>query len=315
MPSSPPKTPKKLKDIQRLAAAAIRTPLGRGNRTRSIFSDGRPMREVIETFIKPNDRLTSLERLEIYNRQYWFRVLDCLYDDYPGLRAILGMEKFHRICRAYLEKYPSRSFTLRNLGSRLEQFLMEQPKLTAPRTDMAIDMARFEWAQIVAFDGPANELLVIDDLLGADPAKLRLSLQPHLTLLDMQYPLDDFVIAVKKKNAAMRSEASNAVENHSHNGREKRLRLPRRQRLLLAVHRYDNGIYYKHLEPAEHAILSALRNGKTVVRACEIGAKADANLSGEQVQKWFRDWSQLGWFCRYHKPQWPSGRGHQTQSA
>ena len=30
-----------------------------------------------------------LRGLEIYNRQYWFRVLDCLYDDYPGLRAIL----------------------------------------------------------------------------------------------------------------------------------------------------------------------------------------------------------------------------------
>ncbi len=26
-------------------------------------------------FIKPNDRLRSFERLEIYNRQYWFRLL------------------------------------------------------------------------------------------------------------------------------------------------------------------------------------------------------------------------------------------------
>jgi Putative DNA-binding domain len=301
MPWSQPKSPKKLKDIQRLAAAAIRTPLGRGDRTRSNFLDGRPMKQVVESFIKPNDRLTSLERLEIYNRQYWFRVLDCLYDDYPGLRAILGLEKFHRICRAYLEQYPSRSFSLRNLGDRLEKFLIEQPQLTAPRTEMAIDMARFEWAQIVAFDGPANEPLSIDDLLGADPVKLRLSLQPHLTLLDMGYPLDDFVIAVKKKNAAMRSEASNAVENPSHHAREKKLRLPRRKRLLLAVHRWDNGIYYKHLEPAEHAILLALRDGKSVVRACERGAQADANLSGEQVQKWFKAWAQLGWLCAHRK--------------
>jgi hypothetical protein len=299
MPSSPLKSPKKLKDIQRLAAAAIRTPLGRGDRTRS------SMKQLVESFIKPNDRLTSLERLEIYNRQYWFRVLDCLYDDYPGLRAILGQEKFHGICRAYLEKYPSRSFTLRNLGDRLEQFLTEQPHLTAPRTAMAIDMARFEWAQIVAFDGPANTPLAIDDLLGTDPAKFHLSLQPHLTLLDMQYPLDDFVIAVKKKNAALRSEASNAVENPSHDTREKRLPLPRRQRLLLAVHRWDNGIYYKHLEPAEHAILGALRDGKTVVRACEIGARADSNLSGQQVQQWFKAWAQLGWLCARNKKRNP----------
>ncbi|HMB94962.1 MAG TPA: DNA-binding domain-containing protein, partial [Tepidisphaeraceae bacterium] len=127
MPSSPPKAPKKLKDIQRLAAAAIRLPLNRDNRMQSNFTDGRPMKQLAQSFIKPNDRLTSLERLEIYNRQYWFRVLDCLYDDYPGLRAILGQEKFHRISRTYLEQYPSRSFTLRNLGSRLEQFLIDNP--------------------------------------------------------------------------------------------------------------------------------------------------------------------------------------------
>ncbi len=29
----------------------------------------------LRDFIKPNDRLTSFERLEIYNRHYWFRVL------------------------------------------------------------------------------------------------------------------------------------------------------------------------------------------------------------------------------------------------
>ena len=52
--------------------------------------DGRPMEEAAADFIKPNDRLSSFERLEIYNRQYWFRVLDCLWDDYPGLRAVLG---------------------------------------------------------------------------------------------------------------------------------------------------------------------------------------------------------------------------------
>ena len=58
---------------------------------------------------KPNDRLSSFERLEIYNRVYWFRVLDCLYDDYPGLRAIVGERRFLKLATAYLAKYPSAS--------------------------------------------------------------------------------------------------------------------------------------------------------------------------------------------------------------
>src|SRR5439155_24117779 len=106
---------------------------------------------VADAFIKPNDRLTSFERLEIYNRQYWFRIIDCFYDDYPGLRAVLGERKFSKLCRVYLAKYPSTSFTLRNLGQHLERFLRE--KSHGP---MALDMARLEWARVVAFDGAAE---------------------------------------------------------------------------------------------------------------------------------------------------------------
>ena len=31
--------------------------------------------EVAARFIKPNDRLNSFERLQIYNQQYWWRLL------------------------------------------------------------------------------------------------------------------------------------------------------------------------------------------------------------------------------------------------
>ena len=75
-----------LRALQRLALKAITRPLAPGDRMQRTWEDGRPTREVVEAFIKPNDRVTSLERLEIYNKQYWFRVLDCLHDDYPGLR-------------------------------------------------------------------------------------------------------------------------------------------------------------------------------------------------------------------------------------
>ncbi|MBV9488546.1 MAG: putative DNA-binding domain-containing protein, partial [Verrucomicrobia bacterium] len=94
------------------------------------WTDGRTMQELAAEFIKPNDRLSSFERLEIYNRQYWFRVLDCLQDDYPGLRAIVGEQKFMKLATAYLARFPSESHTLRDLGSRLEQFIYEEPQWT-----------------------------------------------------------------------------------------------------------------------------------------------------------------------------------------
>ena len=60
------------------------TPLTPNERMRRLAPDGRPMRRVAAGFIKPNDRLTSFERLEIYNRQYWFRILSGFAEALPG---------------------------------------------------------------------------------------------------------------------------------------------------------------------------------------------------------------------------------------
>ena len=40
--------------------------------------------------------------------------------------------------------------------SSFERFLKEEPHWSAPRQELARDMVRFEWAQVVAFDGPAK---------------------------------------------------------------------------------------------------------------------------------------------------------------
>ncbi len=75
-----------------------------------------------------------------------------------------------------------------------------------------MDMVRFEWAQVVAFDGPAKPPLTPDDILDTPPAKLTLRLQPYLSLLELNFAVDDFLIAVKKgESDVLRGEASNAM--------------------------------------------------------------------------------------------------------
>jgi hypothetical protein len=293
-----------LKQLQELMASAVFRPLTAQDRMQPTWVDGRSMNKVADSFVRPNDRLTSFERLEIYNRVYWFRVLDCLYDDYPGLRAVLGEQKFMKLITAYLAKYPSVSFTLRNLGSRLEKFIREEPKWAFPNQRVALDMVRFEWAQVVAFDDPANPSITPDDILDAKPEKLRLGLQPYLTLLRLDYAVDEFLIAVRKSESdVLRSEASNIVEAMPKASRrsKKRVRLPKRQRVHLAVHRFDNMLFYKRLEPEAFAILSALRAGKTVANACAMALNASRSSRvnwSARAKNWFNDWSSLGWFCR-----------------
>ena len=297
LPARKSQTKGEFHEMQKLMAAAVMRPLARGDKMQVKWIDGAPTEIVVNQFIKPNDRLTSFERLEIYNRQYWFRVRNCFYEDYPGIRAILGDKKFGRLADAYLAKFPSQSYTLRNLGLRLVKFLEANPKLAAPHSQLALDMARLEWAHTEAFDNEAKPPLNLDDLAGLDAAKIRLRLQPHLTLLKLENEIDDFLIGLKK-NSGLRSEASNAMEQ---NRRQKKTRLAgklKRKTNFLAVHRHDDLIYYKRLEPGQFRLLSALQNGATLEKACVelVGLKIPGNL-GETIQKWFSSWASLGWFC------------------
>ena len=194
MPNLPPKsaTPpsevSRLRELQRQFATGIMRPLTPEQTMHPEWADGSPSAEAVAGFIKSNNRLSSIERLEIYNRQYWYRLIDCFYEDFPGLRTLLGDRVFSALTEAYLTRYRSRSFTLRDLGQDLEKFLVDEPKWTEKHAKLARDIVRLEWAQIVAFDGEALPPLEVDELLGEDPATLKLSLQPHLTLLSCDYP-------------------------------------------------------------------------------------------------------------------------------
>jgi hypothetical protein len=272
-----------------------------GHLFRSLTSaDGMQPDTVADDYIKPNDRLTSFERLEIYNRQYWYRILDCLYDDYPGLRALLGQRRFHKLSRAYLAKYPSASWTLRNLGRRLEQFMREEPEWAGPKQAQALDIVRFEWAQVLAFDEARKKPLPLDDLLGADPSQLHLNLQPYLSLIELDHAVDDYFMAVRKQDSGLRSEASNALDHAPKRAAFKRVPMPKQMKLWLAVHRCDNDIYFKRLPREAFLLLTRLKAGDTLMQSLE-AALANADPAQDwttQIRDWFQNWSALGWFCR-----------------
>lgn len=289
-----------LAQIQRKMARAVMAPLAPGYRMRRQAPGGGSMRRYAASFIKPNDRLTSFERLEIYNRQYWFRVLTCLSDDFPGLRAILGEKRFDRLSVAYLAECPSRSFTLRNLGSRLPAWIEKHPRFVRPHARAALDMARLEWAQVVAFDGPRETPLQPQDLVeGFDP-RMKLRLQPYITLLEFHFPVDDLLLEVNKDSEDGEA-ASNAVADRRTRASLRRFRTLKPQSIFLAVHRHDDSVYFRRLEPEAFGLLAAVQDGKSIAGAVA-GAFRQSSMPAaeraETVREWFELWSALGWFCR-----------------
>lgn len=288
-----------LLEIQHRMLEAVMQPLTAGEQMQPHARDGRSMHEVAAEFIRPNDRLSSFERLQIYNRQYWFRTLASLDEDFPGLRAVVGQRRFEELCKAYLVDCPSESFTLRNLGSRMEWWLRGHPERIQPRAGLALDMVRLEWAEIEAFDGAAEPVLSPGDVLASDPDP-HFNLQPYLQLLRLCYPVDDLLVALKKDNSED-AMASNAVSQRQKQTRVRKVARQKPQSVFLAVHRIDYSVYFKRLDPEAFVFLNALREGKSlsdaVVAAFQRSDVPENKLLGI-VQNWFENWSSLGWFCQ-----------------
>ncbi|MGC4074747.1 MAG: DNA-binding domain-containing protein [Nibricoccus sp.] len=278
--------------------AAVTRPLAPGDRAQARWFDGTSSARAVAKLIKPSATLRPIERVEIYNRMYWFRLLECIATDFPGLRALLGDERFWKLAEAYLRAHPSRSFTLRNLGAKLPRFVAQQSKWTKPHTEAASDLARFEWAQILAFDDVKLAPLTKKKLAGLNPETLRLRVQPYLTLLTCHHAVDDYTLAVKNDNA-LRAEASNAVTERTVSDGGK-VALTRTKPLHIVVHRLDNQLYYKRLEPEAARLLRALAAGRTLPDACGaafVRSKISQEEQAAKIQTWFSLWMRLGWLC------------------
>jgi len=253
---------------------------------------------VAERFIKPNDRLTAFERLQIYNQQYWWRLLGTFSEDFRGLYAVLGERKFDRLATAYLEAHGSTSWNLSNIGSKLPDFLVKHPELTHPRSALALDVGRVEWARNLAFDGAERLPISTRQIARTPPGQLRFGLQPYLVLLELSHPIDEFMRSLKRTSIAA---VSNAVASTQARRRKTVTVRKSRHPIYLAVHRVNYSVYYKRIDREAYRMLVALRDGATLEDACAT-AFADSKELPEQsaarIQEWFAQWMGFGWFCR-----------------
>ena len=265
--------------------------------------DGKPMHDRAAGLIKPNDRPSFLERMQRLNCHYRTRILDRFDGDYRGLRVVLGAANFITLTTTYLARYPSDAHALRNLGDRLERLLREELRCTTPRERVALDMVRFESAQVCALEAPAKPIITPDAILDSPVSKLRLGLQPYLSLLRLDYAVDDFLIRLKKREAAARrGDTSNGIDPMPRaGGANTRILMAKRQEVFVAVYRDHMMPCYKRLDRKEFLILSALALGETVESACHQVVEASHRRHVDwptQIKEWLRRWSALGWFCR-----------------
>jgi hypothetical protein len=273
----------RLLTLQRRFLGALREPIFDDSRERSELPPRTgevsvDFRRTADDLITPSATLKPVERLELYHRQYWYRLLDSIAEDFPGLRRLLGDEAFWRLMEAYLEAEPPRSFTLRHLGAGLADFIAARPE-AVPHPVHAEDLARLEYALCLAFEA--------GERASVPPAELGqggLTLQPHVVLLALRTPADTLWRASERGRRPTRLGRAS----------------PRPSRFV-AVYRHDLGLHVERLSRAAFAILAAIRDLGSLDLAMERVTQERGLLRARdtgRVGEWFGLWTTRGWFTR-----------------
>src|SRR3984957_12569213 len=187
-----------------------------------------------------------------------------------------------------------------NLGWQLESWLHKNPLWAAKKQALALDIVKLEWAEIEAFDGKAEPPLRPEDLAANAGANLRLRLQPYIQLLSLRYPVDDLLLEIK--NSSEENEvASNAFQERRKRKRVQTVAKLKPAAIALAVHRIDNSVYFRRLEPEEFALLVELNQGRTLQKAVD-HAFSETKVPPQElpalVKRWFHNRAPPGWFCQ-----------------
>jgi len=114
-----------------------------------------------------NASASAEQRLDVYYEAYRLRLLEVLRDDFPGICGLMNADTFNTMGLRYLEKHPSNHPSVRLFGKNLAGFLATDGSYSA--WPCLAEMARFEWARGLAFDGANADVQTLDEL-GALPA-------------------------------------------------------------------------------------------------------------------------------------------------
>jgi Putative DNA-binding domain len=295
------KPPKALSDFQRWFGRAASRPLRAGNATVSRGVDGASLEREANARLNTVNRLSGLARLEVYNRQYWFRLITIMQEEFPCTLHVIGLDDFNRFVIRFLDAHPPTSPYLADMDATFPAFLCRgyrranrEQVLEAAAYDKALSRALDASDAFVTSGAPAVSSRAKAEAQNAvvDPAHMRWVRAPHVTPLWLHW---DF--AAYRALCRADEELTGTFPLKRKGGRTG---------FGLQVHRHEGTLYEKPMTRAEFLLLDALATPRTLdalfARVRKNATPPEIRSMERNVSEWFKTWVELGWILTPRPP-------------
>lgn len=283
-----PHVPAALRSIQTWFGSIITQSMGEGDRIQKKAPNGLSIVEESKRYITPSPTLEPYQRMQIYNQQYWWRLLGILQTNFPLVTRLFGRYLFNQtIAVPFLVKYPPDHWFISNIGDRLLKWVEEE--YVQKDSKLVFDAVKLDLCFATSFLASQHPLLDFHSLSQTDTeALLKTSffLQPHLNIVRFDYDLLLF------RESMLKEKEDHWVKHpfpHLDKEKPKCFAIFRNQR---------NRVAWREISAGEYLLLREFNKGLSIEAACEWIESQEEVLRAvmeENLQQWIQQWTQSGW--------------------
>lgn len=285
--------PDALKKTQQWFGSIISRPIDMNSQMNPTSPSGIPMIEEALQYISPGPVLRSDQRIELYNQQYWWRLLSTMHEAFPFATRLFGYHDFNQLLSVpYLTKYPPRHWSLNLLGDRFPKWIQED--YHAPDKSLIYQVAQIDWAYGFSFCSEQHPALDFSNL--PSPGDLSsitdktLYLQSHIHL----FMLDSNLFAARDE--FLKQDPDFWIENDFPEVK----RFDKEQKGYYVLFRDTrNNMGVETITRTEYELLKLFEKGASIDHACDWLERQDKKLHQEadsHLHLWFQQWIIRQWF-------------------